>query len=325
MKVHASRCSLFAVLVLIFGSTSASASDTTIECMDIQNSEERLLCYDRAAGAEQKAIENPEEAEVTGSPIEARRERESYQYLNWFSITPHRPNYVLPISYNTSPDYSIYGAEGDQFSDNEVKLQLSVKTPLLLKLWRESTLWFAYTQVSYWQLYADSEASSPFRETNHEPEFIWNLPVNFRFLGADAKAITLSLNHQSNGRSDPFSRSWNRAIGGLVFERSRWVFSFESWVRIDGESDDDNPNIEDYMGRVQLAAAYTRRGETIAFGLKNNLDADNRSGFEVNWSMPLQNQLKLFVQFYSGYGENLIDMEDYTNRLGIGIALTDWL
>ena len=318
---------LFLVLTIgfAFQSTIVFADENTIPCADIANDEERLLCYDRAAGAEEKALDQAELVEEDGSPIEARRERESYQYLNWFSITPHRPNYVLPISYNASPDYSIYGERGEQFSNNEIKLQLSVKTPLLLNFWRESTVWFAYTQVSYWQLYADSEASSPFRETNHEPEFIWNIPIKLKMFDADLHTLTFSLNHQSNGRSKPLSRSWNRAIAGIVVERKRWVFTANTWVRIDGESDDDNPNIEDYMGRVQLGAAYTRRGETIAFGLKNNLRSDNRSGLEINWSQPLQNQLKLFVQFYSGYGENLIDMEDYTNRIGIGIALTDWL
>jgi phospholipase A1 len=59
--------------------------------------------------------------------------------------------------------------------------------------------------------------------------------------------------------------------------------------------------------------------------LKNNLSSTNRSGLEINYTYPLLRHLKGFVQIYSGYGENLIDMENYTNRIGIGIALTDAL
>ena len=231
----------------------------------------------------------------------------------------------LPIAHNGSSDYSIYGDAAERFSDTEVKLQVSFKTPLLLDAWWNSSVWFGYTQTSFWQLYADSEASSPFRETNHEPEVFWNIPTRLSVKGFEARLLSLSLNHQSNGRSKPLSRSWNRVTAQLIFQRDQFAFSAKTWARIDGESDDDNPNIEDYMGRIQLGAAYSSQGTTMTVSLKNNLRENNRSGLEISWSTPLQNQLKMFVQFYSGYGESLIDMENYSNRIGVGIALSDWL
>ena len=91
------------------------------------------------------------------------------------------------------------------------------------------------------------------------------------------------------------------------------------------EESDDNPDIEDYMGRLQLGLAYKRGEQVFALGLKNNLRSDNRSGLELNWTFPLAQHFKGFVQIYSGYGENLIDADNYNNRIGVGIALTDWL
>ena len=104
--------------------------------------------------------------------------------------------------------------------------------------------WFGYTQTSFWQLYADSEASSPFRETNHEPEVFWNIPTRLSVRGFEARLFSLSINHQSNGRSKPLSRSWNRLTAQVVLEKDHLAFTAKTWVRIDGESDDDNPNIE---------------------------------------------------------------------------------
>jgi phospholipase A1 len=45
----------------------------------------------------------------------------------------------------------------------------------------------------------------------------------------------------------------------------------------------------------------------------------------VNWAFPLAQHLRGYVQFFTGYGENMIDMENNNTRIGVGIALTDWL
>jgi len=260
------------------------------------------------------------------SLIEARFEQEAALTYQWFSITPHHPNYILPLTYNDNADYSEFGPLEDAFSDYEIKMQLSLKTRLAKGLWRDSSVWAAYTQQSYWQLYAEEDASAPFRETNHQPEIFWQIPTNFNVLGWNARAATFALNHQSNGRSEPLSRSWNRVTAGIALDRGNWVVSAKTWARISEPAEtDDNPNIEDYMGRLQLGLIHKRERHTFSLGLKNNLRSDNRSGLELNYTFPLFRSLKGFVQVYTGYGENLIDMENYTNRIGVGIALTDWL
>ncbi len=311
---------IVAVLVLLLPAAAAAVGDPG-DCAHIADRDSRLDCFDGFF-----PLSEPEKPAERRSAIEARAALEREALDNWFAITPHRPNYLLPVTHNFSSDFSPYGSFGERFSDTEIKYQLSLKTRVWPNLWRGSSLWFAYTQQSFWQLYADKAASAPFRETNHEPELRWQMPVRFSVLGWNARVATLALVHQSNGRVEPLSRSWNRVVGELVFERGQFATSVRAWSRISEDAEtDDNPDIEDYMGRIQLGAAYRGERHTFAIGVKNNLSRDNRSGVELSWTFPLAEHLKGYLQVYSGYGENLIDAENYTNRVGIGLALTDWL
>lgn len=328
------------IVFLIFASIASVAQAYTgpETCAAIPDDGSRLACFDSHFGSTSQAtaaqygglvLSSDAESlmvEAGVSPVLTRRAQEFALSDQWFSITPHRPNYVLPATVNSTPDYDDCGLFGEAFSDWEIKFQLSLKALIAKDLWRGSSVWFGYTQQSYWQLYAEDDASSPFRETNHEPEVFWEVPVNFDLLGWNARLATFALNHQSNGRAEPLSRSWNRVTGELVFDRGPFVASVKSWARFEeDEESDDNPDIEDYMGRLQLGLAYKRGEQVFALGFKNNLRSDNRSGLELNWTFPLAQHFKGSVQLYSGYGENLIDGDNYNNRIGVGIALTDWL
>lgn len=306
---------LLSVLAFYLLANAAGAQQNP--CANINDNSERLTCYDN------RIIERDPNDQV--DPLDIRISQDISTSRHWYAISSHRPNYLLPATYNFSRDFSDYQALGDLFSDTEIKFQLSLKAPLWRNLWRDSLIWLAYTQQSYWQLYADSDASSPFRETNHEPEVIWDIPVKFHVLGVNAKRAWLTFTHESNGRSEPLSRSWNRVTGTLFFEKKRFVLTAKSWFRVDGSKNDDNPNIENYMGRLRLGLVYKGKHNTVSVNLKNNLSQRNKSGIEIAWSRPVKEHFKWYVQVYSGYGENLIDMENYNNRVGIGFALTDWL
>ena len=311
----ANRLAIICFLTLL--GTAPVLADGKV-CAAIEDDSERLACYDdvfRGSAAKSEPL----------PAYEQRLEAEAREQHEWFAITPHKPNYILPATYNFDANYDNYGEFGQLFSDAELKFQLSLKTQLWPGLVGDSSLWFAYTQQSYWQIYANSEASAPFRETNYQPELIWSFPTDFNFLGLRGRTVNLALNHQSNGQSDPLSRSWNRVTGEVVFEGERTMYSVKSWVRIDDPDVDNNPNIEDYMGRIELGWAYKGDNYVVDAWFKNNLASDNRSSIEVNWAFPLAQHLRGYVQLYSGYGENMIDMENRNTRIGIGLALTDWL
>ena len=177
----ATRCLYGMVLAILLISSTAGAANEPQDCAAIASRETRLDCFDRFFPGPGPADEDAMTVGIDPVVERSRLERQSEE--NWFSITPHKPNYLLPVSHNFSSDFSQYPALGPLFSDTEVKFQISLKSKVLPVNWLDSSIWIAYTQQSFWQLYADEQASSPFRETNHEPEVFWQVPLRFRFLG----------------------------------------------------------------------------------------------------------------------------------------------
>lgn len=59
--------------------------------------------------------------------------------------------------------------------------------------------------------------------------------------------------------------------------------------------------------------------------LRDVLDREHRLNSELQWSFPIVRRLRGLVQWYNGYGENLIDYNHNNHRLGVGVLLTDWL
>ena len=143
----------------------------------------------------------------------------------------------------------------------------------------------------------------------------------------NGRVITLELDHQSNGRSEPLSRSWNRVIGGTLLERGNLALWIRAWYRIPESADqDDNPDILDYMGHGDVVVAYKHGAQTYSLMLRNNLRKDNNRGaVQLDWSFPMTQSLRGYVQYFNGYGESLIDYNHSSNRLGVGLMLTDWL
>jgi phospholipase A1 len=314
---------LFNVLAmsLIFCLCSATLFAHDInECVAIEDDTKRLQCFDEQ---QQQPIIHPE------SIVEERFAKELESSFEEFVITPHKPNYILPVTYNDKLDTANYpaGTYDDNLQKVEVKFQLSLKVPLAKQfIVSNSNLWFGYSQLSFWQLY-NRDLSSPFRETNYEPELMWVFHTDNRIFGLRNSLIAVALNHQSNGQSDPLSRSWNRIVANFIFDRGNYVFSFRPWYKIPrSEEDDDNPDINDYMGYGELGALYRYKNHQITGMLRNNLDFDNnRNTIELNYTFPINERLKGIAQYFNGYGESLIDYNHRSHRIGIGILLTDWL
>jgi len=186
-------------------------------------------------------------------------------------------------------------------------------------------LWFGYTQQSFWQLY-NFEDSSPFRETNYEPELLLNVRTRFDILGLTGRFINVGINHQSNGQSDPLSRSWNRIVGSVGLERKRFSLLVKGWYRIpESSKDDDNPDIEKYLGYGEIWGYYFLKEHRFGAMLRNNFSVHhNRGALQVEWSFPLLEWVSGYVQYFLGYGESLLDYDHRVNRIGIGLILKEW-
>jgi phospholipase A1 len=311
-------------------------------CARILDDAERLRCYDDlaapSAGEEAGAAGVWGEAQPAGAEDESPEEPPSYLSRLWeldeasregrFPITPFHSNYILPLTYNATPNQDpIREADpSKEVLDYEVKFQISFK----VKLWedvlsRDVDLWIAYTQLSLWQLY-NTEDSSPFRETNYQPEILVNFRTDYPLLGLRGRFINVGFAHESNGRSEPLSRSWNRVVANLGFERGGFSCILNGWYRIPEDDDeDDNPDIEDYLGYGQLNFQYLwRRHRFGLMGRYNFRFHDSRGALEAEWGFPLFKWVGGYVQYFYGYGESLLDYDALTNRIGVGFILKDW-
>jgi phospholipase A1 len=244
------------------------------------------------------------------------------------SVTFHRSNYALVFSYNTSPNQAPFQelTPPKTLTKPEVTFQLSFKA----KIWqdvlgKDIDLWIAYTQRSFWQLY-NFDDSSPFRETDYEPEAILNFRTHFSLFGMAVRFIQAGINHQSNGQSEPLSRSWNRLVASVGVERGPLSVLVAGWYRLpESAAEDDNPGITDYVGYGEVRAFYFLKRHRLGLRFRDNLNfRHNRGAIELDWSFPLFAQLGGYVQYCLGYGESLLDYNHRVNRIGVGFIFIDW-
>ena len=241
-----------------------------------------------------------------------------------FVITVHQPSYLLWSSWdepNVDPFLPLDPTA--QLEDSEMMFQLSIKA----LLWRnmfgsDIDGYFGYTTKSYWQLFND-DFSAPFRETNYQPEFfvrkVRNLDKPFGVHGWE-----LGINHESNGRAEPLSRSWNRVMGragiGLTPNLNLLL---RAWWRIpEDDEDDDNPGMHRYYGYGDLRAIWTPNRNTFTAMLR---PGTQEFSYELTWSYPISKVFRVYALYYNGYGESLLDYDYKSERIAIGIALNDFL
>lgn len=249
-----------------------------------------------------------------------------------FKLNSYKPFYIHPIHISNDVNRSPKSEGLDNrvpepidLDATEVKFQISFKTKVVQSfLFGKGDIWVGYTQVAHWQVY-NKKLSRPFRELNYEPELIATYPLNFKVLGFHARMVSLGFNHQSNGRQDPISRSWNRVMFQMAFERDNFQIYLKPWVRLDGGEEDDNPRILDYIGRAETTVIYKKNGTTISALITNSLAfKDNRGSLQLNYLYPIKNTLRLHLQLFTGYGESLIDYNHYQTTASIGLSFVDW-
>src|SRR5699024_1115989 len=192
-------------------------------------------------------------------------------------------------------------------------------------------IYFAYTQTNFFQIYNGAQ-SRPFREINYMPELYavrnldWSVgPVHTELLG-------FGYVHQSNGKDLPASRSWDRLFFQMVATTGDFYWELKPWWRIpesrktnnaNSARRDDNPDIEKYMGHFELRITRPLRTHLTELMVRNNLRSDNRGAVQLDYTFPLKGRFKRLVQVFSGYGDSLINCNDYQNCFSIGILLTD--
>lgn len=282
------------------------------------------------AGAEDAAIANAGK----GSLLDRRWELAKDSKLGPFQMRAYKPVYLFPAFWTSnrnetpqSPNPNNTVTDPEPLDALEAKFQISFKTKLAENLFGDNgDLWGGYTQSSRWQVY-NAETSRPFRETDYEPEVMLVFRNNYSIGGWKGRMTGIQLTHQSNGRSDPFSRSWNRAILNFGLDRENWALTIRPWYRLpESAKDDNNADIEDYVGRMDATLIYNKNGHEVALMARHSLRGGDRShgALQFDWGFPINNLLRGHLQIFDGYGESLIDYNHRATYIGLGVSLLEW-
>ena len=263
-----------------------------------------------------------------------------------FSIRGYRPislSWIGSDTVNTAPSSPTPGhtAPYRAYENSEMRIQLSVRTKIAQGLLTEGgvrgldSLWFGYTQQSYWQLF-NRELSRPFRSTDHEPELTYIYPTDAALPGGwRLRYSGISAVHQSNGQSLPLSRSWNRVVLMAGMEHGdRFSLQARAWARLPERNvDDDNPNISDLIGRAEVTGYwYASDRHTLGMTVRHSLRSAARGSVRLEWLYrPLGTQpnglasgLRIHTQLFSGYGDSLLDYNRRRTVLSVGLSLVDF-
>lgn len=234
-------------------------------------------------------------------------------------IMPHRANYIIPGYYNLRQIKLGDDSRTHKARQLELKFQVSFKLPLF-KL-AQGQVYAAYTQQSYWQAYT----SSPFfRESNYEPELFWQIPATQNLLWDwQLKFIDLGINHESNGRGGAQERSWNRVYVTATMAKQNWQLKVQPWVIIkDQAARVYNADIRRFKGYGSIEIAYKTEGIVFAVRAQNLLESQfQRGSAQFSMAIPINDVLSVYAQIFTGYGQNLIQYNQYTNAMGIGFSL----
>ena len=251
-----------------------------------------------------------------------------------WTVRPYRPTYVMPLFYTFDPNLnpSTPSQDNESFTSNdirntELKFQLSLKTKVAEDLFGTSAdMWFGYTQESHWQVY-NEDNSRPFRATDYQPEVFLTQPVKANLpFGGRLRMLGAGAIHHSNGKSDPISRSWNRAYLMAGAEWGKLSVIPRIWARVNNEdeSSEDNPDIEDYMGYGDIKFLYDLPNQQSLSGTLRYNPGTNKGAAQIDYVYPLTKNVNGFVQVFQGYGESIVDYNYENTSIGFGIVLNDW-
>lgn len=345
-------------LILAFWAGSAQALSFR-DCLKMEQDNAPLAaqrdCYKNLASPAAnvpKAAENPAEHQDAkpAAPISEKTAKPSPEKSMLLStwdpdqsgaISMYRQNYFLPIANSSNPNNAPTSPNPNNrvpysypLDNTEAKFQFSFKSRVWAQESSDWAMWFGYTQQSFWQFW-DASHSRPFRESNYQPELI----LSKRFLDPATSAfapklLNIAIDHQSNGQSDPRSRSWNRLYVQTGFENDDFqggtlVLLPRLWTRIQvsNPSQNDNPDITHYLGYGDVQLLYFNHYELSATARIRSLQLD--------YSYPLEEILRYFspdwrsdfdlhLQYFTGYGESLIDYNHRQNVWGVGVSLPVW-
>lgn len=220
-------------------------------------------------------------------------------------------------------NYFTFGVPiGDKINkhNSNVKFQISIAQRLTKSTLPWNTyLFLFYTQKVFWNVL---ENSMPMTDLNFNPGIglVKPLFVKNRFIG---KLIML-LEHESNGRDGTESRSWNKiSFDANIMIDPNFMVHGKFWIPIvDGV---ENKDILDYCGTYQVGTQIfstdRRWGASVTLVKRKGWKLNYNTILEFNYRLFKRDNQYLFLQYYNGYGEGLLDYKQFHSMLRIGLVI----
>ncbi|MDU1890536.1 MAG: phospholipase A [Dysgonomonas sp.] len=201
----------------------------------------------------------------------------------------------------------------------DASFQISIRQRLTRSVLPFNTFaYLTYTQKSFWDIYA---TSSPFRDTNYNPGL--GLGKYLFYKNKLAGAIFVQLKHESNGRDEEDSRSWNYiSLSTKYYFNARFNLAGEFWIPyVDGGN---NKDLLDYRGLGYISINYISNKHKWWLAAEIN----PRKGFgnintvlSASFRISERSNQYLFARFFQGYGESLLDYNKYVMNIRVGICI----
>lgn len=205
-------------------------------------------------------------------------------------------------------------------TNSDVKFQVSFAQRLTKSTLPFHTyLFLFYSQKTMWNVF---ENSMPMRDLNFNPGIgLTKLLIDKNRMVGKA---TLLIEHESNGRDSIQSRSWNKiSLSAAMFLDEHFMVHGKVWIPIvDGEN---NKDILKYSGIFQTGIQCLTTNKRWVF----DLTYVKRKGWNLSGNITANLGFRLFkkhnqflmLHYYNGYGENMLDYNQYHNRLRIGLLI----
>lgn len=204
-------------------------------------------------------------------------------------------------------------------ANSNVKFQLSISQKLTRsRLPFDTYLFIQFTQKTIWNIFQES---LPMHDLNFNPGIgIGHLIIRKnQFVGKSY----LMLEHESNGKDGKNSRSWNKVTLGATYHVTKNVeIHGKIWVPIvDGEN---NKDILLYNGLAQTAVCYQTDNQRLKACLVTTYRKKwwrMNTQWELSYKINHNENQYLFLQYYNGYGEYLLDYDKFQSIVRIGFVI----
>lgn len=205
-------------------------------------------------------------------------------------------------------------------TNTNIKFQISVAQKLTKSTLPFGTyLYLFYSQKCFWNVL---ESSFPMTDLNFNPGIGIAKPIfqHNRYMGK----LALIFEHESNGKAGDASRSWNKiSLAANVLISPNASVHGKFWIPlVDGEN---NRDITRYMGIYQIGTQFMTPDRKF----NGSVTMVKRSGWNLNFNTIVEVGMRmwknaneyLFLQYYNGYGEGMLDYNKYHSQIRIGLQI----